>query len=133
MKKIFWYSLLPALAIVLFVAARDASPIANPASQDPSTEWPEDVVALLERACYDCHTSESGNLKAKQKLNFSKWGDYKLSKMVGKLSEIAEEVEEGKMPPEKYIEKNPNRTLSDEEMKRLVDWAKAESEKLMEE
>ena len=131
MKKALIYILFSMFSVFLFVAARAPQPAAQAAPEDLELGWPDDVMALLEQSCFDCHTSESGNLKAKQKLNFSKWQDYKLSKQVGKLSDISDEVKEGKMPPEKYINKNPDKAFSQEDIELIVKWANAESEKLI--
>lgn len=131
MKKAFYYILFSVFAVFLFVAAQTPQPASLASPDDPQLGWPDDIMALIEQSCFDCHSSESGNLKAKQKLNFSNWADYKLSKQVGKLSDISDEVGEGKMPPEKYISKNPEKALSKENIERIKDWASAESEKLM--
>ena len=131
MKKAFFYTLFSVFAVFLYVAAQEPEPLTQATPEDLELGWPDDVMALLEQSCFDCHSSESGNLKAKQKLNFSKWTDYKLSKQVGKLSDISDEVGEGKMPPEKYLDKNPEKALTKEDVDRIKEWASAESEKLM--
>jgi hypothetical protein len=86
---------------------------------------------MLETSCYDCHISESSNLKAKGKLNFSKWEEMSDAKKVGKMEDIAKEVSEGKMPPSKYLDKNPSATLSKEQVETIVKWTTDETNKLM--
>ena len=129
MKKTLLLSVLPLMALFLFIAAYEPTP----APDDLDLGWPEEVVIALDKAFFDCHTSESGNVKAKGKLNFSKWEEYKLTKKVGKLDGIRETVESGDMPPEKYLNKYPDNALTEEEVKIITEWANAEMDKLMEE
>ena len=122
MKKSILMMLLPALAIVIFIAAQQ--PVQGPKSiaEDIELGWPDEVMLVFKRSCFDCHTAESGNIKGKSKLNFSKWENYKLTKKIGKLSNIAEDVKENNMPPKKYLNDYPDRALSDEEVKLIVEY-----------
>ena len=72
-------------------------------------------------------------MKAKSKLNFSKWEDYKITKKISKLNAISEEVKEKTMPTQKYLKYYPDKALSDEEIGVITTWANAEADKLMEE
>jgi mono/diheme cytochrome c family protein len=127
MKKVILFSILPVLAMFLFIAAYQPTPTPD----DLDLGWPEEVMTVLEQTCFDCHTSESGNVKAKGKLNFSKWEEYKLTKKVGKLDGIKETVGAGDMPPKKYLNKYPDKALTEEEIKMIADWANAEADKLI--
>jgi hypothetical protein len=51
--------------------------------------------------------------------------------MIAGLKEIAEVVEENEMPPAKFLEKNPDKKLTDAEKKILMDWANSEAKALM--
>ncbi len=133
MKKTILLSILPVLALIVFIAAQNPSTQSPPVSDDFDQDWPEEVVALLERSCFDCHTSESGNIKAKGKLNFSKWADYKLTKQISKLDGVRGTIDEKDMPPTKYLEKKPEAAFTDEEIKLITEWAEAEIDKMMEE
>jgi hypothetical protein len=133
MKKIVLFSMLPLMTIILFVAAQNYSPTPAPAPEDIELGWPDDVMVIIERACFDCHTKDASNIKSKGALNFNKWTKYKLSKKVGKLNDISEVLKENKMPPEKYINKYPDKGLSDEEIAVIANWANKEADKLMEE
>jgi len=133
MKKTILLSILPVLALIVFIGAQNPSTQLNPVSNDFDQDWPEEVVALLERSCFDCHSSESGNIKAKGKLNFSKWANYKLTKQISKLDGVRGTIAEKDMPPEKYLEKKPEAAFTDEEIKLITEWAEAEIDKLMEE
>ena len=133
MKKSILISIIPALAIFLFIAAQAPTPVPVQITEDIDLGWPEEVMTLLEKVCFDCHTGESGNIKAKGALNFSKWEGYKLTKKISKLNGISEEVKEKGMPPKKYISKYPDNAFSDEEITVITSWANAEADKLMEE
>lgn len=85
--------------------------------------FPEDVQKVFKVHCNDCHTSASKNVKSKGKLNFDKWDGLSMMKKTGKLNDIAKVVSEKKMPPEKYVNKNPDKKLSDEQIKLVTDWA----------
>lgn len=133
MKKFILISFLPVIAFLLFIAAQQPANQPQPVTEDIELGWPDEVMAILERSCFDCHTDELGSLKPKSKLNFSKWEDYKLTKKIGKLDDIIKEVEEGKMPPKKYLDDYPDRALSNDEIKLIKEWASKEADKLMEE
>ena len=95
MKKIILISLIPVLAIILFVAAQIpvSGPLVEPVAEDLDLGWPDEVMTLLERSCFDCHSSESGNIKAKGKLNFSKWEDYKTTKKIIEINDNVIEID----------------------------------------
>ena len=93
--------------------------------------FPEDVEKVLKNSCFDCHTTGAGGKDAKAALNFETWNDYKLTRKISLLTSISEVLEEGIMPPEKYINNKPDGALSKEQVKLVVDWCTKETEKLM--
>lgn len=94
-------------------------------------EFPEEIDAILKTSCVGCHNVEARSEDAKKAVQFDLWDDYRVTKKIGILGKIGEVVEEGKMPPTKFLEKNPDRKLSAEQQKLLVEWTKKESERLM--
>ena len=70
-----------------------------------------------------CHSSESKNVKSKGKLNFDKWENLSMMKKTGKLNDIIKTVKEGKMPPKKFVTKYPDKKLSEDQAKQIIDWA----------
>jgi hypothetical protein len=79
-----------------------------------------EVRLLLQRACYDCHSNETKwpsysyvaplswyfineVHEGRRKLNFSNWSRMPKEKQDHMLNEIWLEVEDGDMPPEKYL------------------------------
>jgi hypothetical protein len=92
---------------------------------------PEDVTSILKTSCFTCHTTGGNAEKALEAVNFEDWDSYRLTKKVSILGEMTEVLEEGKMPPAKFLERNPEAALSDAQREFLVDWAKQESDKMM--
>ncbi|HIL80808.1 MAG TPA: heme-binding protein [Myxococcales bacterium] len=102
---------------------------------------PQDVRAVLERACYDCHSNQSrwpwyGYLapaswliaydieEARDHLNFSTWDRYDEDEQIDKIEEAWEEVEEGEMPPFFYLPLHPTARLDEADRAVLREWAK---------
>jgi len=117
--------LLVALGI-LFLAFQSFSP-----DTPPEKEFPEEISILLKTSCYDCHYTGATAEKALKAANFEEWEGYRLTKKVALLGEIGKVVEEGKMPPEKYLEHKPENKLSEKQVKLLLEWTEQEAEKLM--
>jgi uncharacterized membrane protein len=99
-------------------------------AQEDAFQIPEDVQKVLDKSCTGCHSGESSNSKAKLKLKFEELGTMKSYKLAGKLSDISKEIQEGKMPPSKFLEKYPDAKPTDEEKALVVNWAKETSAKL---
>jgi hypothetical protein len=118
-------------ALIFSFSKLESKPTENTSQEIPQSNIPDDVDQMLQTSCYDCHIASASNLKAKTKLNFSKWEDYSDAKKVGKLENIIDEVTEGKMPPKRYLEKNPAAELDKEQIDAIVKWATDESNKLM--
>jgi hypothetical protein len=106
-------------------------PFGNGPQDKPATVAPADVQKILENSCYDCHSDLSTNPKSLDKLNFSKWNTYTDVKKVAKYSDMSDEVSKGDMPPGKYLEKYPEKALTADQKKAVVDWANQASNKLM--
>jgi len=102
-------------------------------SPEPPSEgvFPDEISTILKTSCYDCHSTSKGSGRPLKALDFEKWDEYRLTKQIGLLGDIGKMVEKGKMPPRKYLEKKPDRKLSDAQKKLLADWTKQEADKLM--
>lgn len=92
---------------------------------------PEDISTIIDKSCFGCHNSDSKNDKGKKKLMIDKLGDLSSAKLVGKLGDISEVIENKDMPPEKFLAKYPDNALTEEEAKKLKDWADQTAEELM--
>ena len=111
---------------VLFISFQSFSP------ELPSEGvFPDEITTILKKSCYDCHTTSNGSEKALKALDFEQWDQYRLTKQIGLLGDIGKVVEEGKMPPGKYLENKPDRKLTESQIKTLSDWTKEEADKLM--
>jgi len=94
-------------------------------------EIPDEIGTILKTSCYNCHSTGSRAEKALDKINFDDWDDYKLIKKIELLGDIGKVLEEGKMPPEKFLERNPDAKLSEDQSNLLIDWTKKEADMLM--
>ena len=108
---------------------------------------PEPVKAILVRSCSDCHSNETvypwyskvspfswflaGHIDdGRNEMNFSKWNTYDANRKDHKLDELCEMVESREMPLPSYLWIHWDAKLSDEEIKTLCDWTKAERQKI---
>jgi hypothetical protein len=101
-------------------------------NRKPAPDFPEEVNGILVSSCFDCHSSAGKNDDARKKLNFESWDDYKLTKKIGLLGDIAKVIEKDEMPPGKYLEFKPDRKLTDEQKKVILNWTEETSNALME-
>jgi len=118
----------------------------NPTS-DPKVDLftveqvPEDVQAIIKTSCFDCHSNNAvypwyTNVapvswwvkqhinEGRDELNFSEWGSYSIKRKLHKLEEIGEEIEEGEMPLNTYLWVHDEAKLTDQQQKKLINWAK---------
>jgi hypothetical protein len=93
--------------------------------------FPDEISTILKTSCYDCHTTGSRSEDALKAVNYLIWDEYKVTKKISVLGDICKMVDEGKMPPKKYLESKPENQLSEAQKKILCDWTKTESDKLM--
>jgi hypothetical protein len=103
----------------------------SPTPMGDKFEIPTDIQEIFDKSCFGCHNSESKSDKAKKKMLFDKLFEISKSKLVAKLDAIAEVVEEYEMPPEKFLEKYPDKKLTKEEAKKLKEWAWEAAEELL--
>lgn len=104
---------------------------ANRPDPELTAQIPEEVSTLLVSSCYDCHSTGARSEDALKAVNFTDWEGYRTSKKVAVLGDICQVLEKGKMPPEKYLDRNPDKKLSDAQKKLICDWTKEVSDKLL--
>jgi len=124
-KKIF-----PLILIVFVFASFLAGAAEKPLPLKP-VNMPDNVKAIIDKSCFGCHNTDSKNDKAKEKLNLSTFDTLTKNKMIAAYKGMAEVVEENEMPPAKFLEKYPDKKLSDGDKKILMDWANNEAKALM--
>lgn len=126
--------LLPVLAVAFLLLTAFGSMNSDPTGEITPEETiviPEDVQGILDNSCFGCHNAESTSDKAKKKLLLDEFTQLSKAKLVGKLADIAETVEENEMPPKKFLDNYPDKALTDDETKRLKEWADNTAEDLM--
>ena len=111
---------------LLFLVFQSFSP-----DTPPGEVFPEEISTILKTSCYDCHYTGAKAEKALKAVNFEEWGELRATKKIALLGEICTVMEEGKMPPEKYLEHKPDSKLSEKQIKLLCEWTEQEAEKLM--
>jgi hypothetical protein len=101
---------------------------------------PEKVMAILRRACFDCHSNETAwpwysyvtptswliakdVREGREELNFSEWSDYNIKQQNHKRKKCGKEVEKGEMPLWFYIPLHPEADLSQEDIETLKLWS----------
>ena len=107
-----------------------------------TVEAPPEVLALLRRACFDCHSHETkwaapqsfvapvswlvawDVAEGRDELNFSRWSDLGPKDLAKIAKKLPEEVGEGAMPPSIYRLAHPEARLSDAEKATLAAWAR---------
>ncbi|MDP2274751.1 MAG: heme-binding domain-containing protein [Archangium sp.] len=102
---------------------------------------PAEVMSLLKRSCYDCHSNETkwpwysqvapvswlvtkDVNDGRKHLNFSVWQGSEEGRKLKKFKEIAEEVGDGEMPMAIYLPLHPEAKLTPAETTLLVEWAR---------
>ena len=134
--------LLVVLVVIQFI--RPAKNDSKDFSKDITTVYPvpEDVMPILKRSCYDCHSNyttypwydriqpvawwlQNHINEGKHHLNFSEFAGYTPKKQAHKLEETAEMIEKGEMPLGSYTFIHTDAKLSKEEATLLVNWAKS--------
>jgi hypothetical protein len=104
----------------------------GPVDIQPTPGFPEDIMKIVINSCYDCHSGESQNQKAKDALNFSVWNEYKTARKVELLNKMHEVISEGDMPPAKFLKNNPGKKLTEEQVSIISKWSEEEADRLLE-
>jgi hypothetical protein len=133
-NKIHFKLLLPVVAVMFlsFTAFINypTTPV-KPQNTGDNLTIPDDVNAILDKTCFGCHNTESQSDKAKKKLLLDELPGLSKAKIVAKLDDIHSVVEKNEMPPEKFLEKYPDKKLTDAESTRLIEWAKNAAEEML--
>ena len=106
-------------------------------------EAPEEVLTIIRRACYDCHSNETiwpwysyvapvswlveSDVKVgRSNVNFSEWNEYSQKLQNLKRYKIGEEVEEGEMPLWFYVSLHSEAQLSQADIDLIISWSNEE-------
>lgn len=132
--KIVGIALLGLLVIAQFVPVDRTNP---PVVEE--IDAPVEVRAVLERACYDCHSNETSwpaysyvapaswlvardVHEGREHLNYSEWNRYSGEEKLELMEETWEETAEGEMPMGPYLILHPEAKLSAEDRVVLRSW-----------
>ena len=139
------------LVVVLgiqLIGRERTNPAVDAAIRLEASPVPMPVTALLRRACYDCHSSETqwpwyahvapvswlvtrDVDRARRKMNFSKWGRYNVYDRADLLDKVCDAVSKREMPlaPYRWLHGAAAR-LSDQEVAALCAWTRDEAARL---
>ena len=124
-------NLFPGILVALMLVFAFGFKVSNNLSNSPATVTNEEVNAVIQNKCFGCHNTDSKNDKAKEKLDFKVLETLSGPDKVKAYRDIADVVKEEEMPPKKFLEKNPDKTLTKDEHKMLMNWAKDEAKNAM--
>ena len=152
MKKIAYFSLVVitiALIILQFVPSKLPQNTLVQSQVKPQVQnASDDVMEILKTSCYDCHSNQTNYRwysyiapvswqiakdveKGRKALNFSEWDTYTKRKLVGKLTEIKEQISKGEMPMKIYCFIHPGTKLDEAKKLVIATWVDQENKKIM--
>lgn len=134
--------------ILLIIGLQFIRPKKNLATQIAPTDIrnqydvPANVLSVLEKACFDCHSNNSRypwytNIQplgwylahhideGKAELNFSEFATYPTKKAHHKIEEVQETLEKQEMPLASYTLVHKDANLTDAEKQLLINWSKS--------
>ncbi|MDD2451310.1 MAG: heme-binding domain-containing protein [Sulfurovum sp.] len=114
-------------------------PAEVPTKADDALKAPEEVHAILKRACFDCHSNHTDfpwyssvapvswftkmHVKeGREHMNFSTWASYDDEKKLKYLEKIPKAIK-SKMPLPSYLIMHKEAKLSEDDKKLLTEWA----------
>lgn len=127
-------------ALAVFVAIQFVPVERGGPPRGREVDAPAQVAAVLESACYDCHSASTrwpwygrvapvswwiaGHVReGRRELDFSDWPLIDFTAQDELLREIAVEVREGRMPPASYRWGHPEARLDGPRREVLLQWA----------
>ena len=140
LKKIGWVLLIALVAIQFIRPAKNQTSDPQPNAIHTKFDVPQNVSAILKKACLDCHSNNSqypwyANIQpvywwlndhieeGKGHLNFDEYTNKRLRYQYHKMEEVIEEVKEGEMPLNSYTWTHADARLTLEEKAALTGWA----------
>ena len=141
LKKIGLVLLLVVVVAQFFGPEKNQGELSSLASFIDETKPSDEVHTILKQNCFDCHSNVTkypwyNNITpvnywldehvkdGKKHLNFSAWDSYSIKKKEHKMDELHEEVEEKEMPLDSYTWMHSEANLSQEQIDKVVAWAK---------
>ena len=132
MKKILLYVVIGGLVLFGLIQLIPIDRSNPPVTKEPNWSSPE-ARALVKEHCFQCHSNETewpwysyvapaswlikfDVVEGRRTFNFSEW-----DRTPGNLSEMAENINRGSMPPMQYTLFHPNSKLTDQQKQALID------------
>ncbi len=124
MKKILFLSFL-GLGLLAMTGFMANSPTAA-----AKFKIPKKANTVIQAKCYGCHSPEGRSDKAKAKLQWDDLADLTADEQLEKMQKIQTVLEEGSMPPAKFLERMPDKKLTEVEKAAMQKWANKTVQKL---
>ncbi len=122
--------------------SKNRGPVSGPMDITKSVAVPENVLAILKKSCYDCHSNNTvypwyDNItpvnwwvayhidEGKLELNFTLFAGYTRRQQAEMMEGIGETVQDGAMPLKSYLLAHPDASLDARQKDLLVNWASA--------
>ena len=132
MKKVLLYIVIGGLVLFGLIQLIPIDRSNPPVTKEPNWSSPE-ARALVKEHCFQCHSNETewpwysyvapaswlikfDVVEGRRTFNFSEW-----DRTPGNLSEMAENINRGSMPPMQYTLFHPNSKLNDQQKQALID------------
>jgi hypothetical protein len=131
--------------VVVFMVGAQFVPVEltnPPTGEGMRIEAPAEVMAILERACFDCHSNETvwpwyahiapaswllerDVVDGRDEMNLSEWGAWSEDRRAHKAEEMVEEIEDEEMPPWFYTPLHPAAKVTEDDVEVLESWGKS--------
>jgi hypothetical protein len=143
LKRLGWTLVLIGVGIQFVPVNRTNPPVVAGQALSP----PPAVAAIMQVACYDCHSNETRwpwyayvapmswlvtnhVTEGRAHMDFSTWGSYKPEKQANFLRGVDDAVTNGWMPLESYLLIHRDAVLTPAQAKTVADWAHATAKQL---
>jgi len=132
MKTTILLGMLGSLAFVVFIRSSVIYRETGPESARlTEMAFPVEVKAIIDQKCYGCHSMDGKSKDAKESLMWDSIPQYPKVKQLAKLNDIIDVLDDGSMPPEKFIEMEPGAKLTKEQRRILKSWAEQAADELL--
>ncbi len=150
LKKIGIGLLVVLIGIQFIPTKKNQTSIVSANSIERKYNTPENVQAILKKACFDCHSNNTvypwySHIQpigfwlnnhineGKEELNFSEFNSYENKKARKKMEKVISSQEKGWMPLSSYTLIHKDATLTSTEKTIIIDWAKSVQQLLIKE
>jgi Haem-binding domain len=148
--KIFAVCIVVGLIILQFFGIdKTNAPIVQANILEATVTVPDNVAAILNRSCADCHSNktvypwyasfqpfgwflQSHINDGRREMNFSEFNTYPARKKIKRLESSCELAQNGEMPLPSYLWIHRDAVLSDSDIKVLCEWSTTEKAKISE-